>query len=57
MLAHNPGNGLRRRLGLFDGICVLVSIIIGSGIFASPGVALERSGSPGVCYFEIQTVS
>ena len=26
---------------------MLVSIIIGSGIFASPGVALDRSGSPG----------
>lgn len=39
--------GLHRRLGFVDGICVLVSIIIGSGIFASPGVALERAGSPG----------
>ena len=40
-------HGLHRRLGFVDGVCVLVSIIIGSGIFASPGVALDRSGSPG----------
>jgi len=38
---------LRRQLGFLDGVCVIVSIMIGSGIFASPGVALERSGSPG----------
>jgi amino acid transporter len=46
-LSEDPGHGLHRRLGFLDGVCVLVSIIIGSGIFASPGVALERSGSPG----------
>jgi amino acid transporter len=36
-----------RRLTFIDGIGVSVGIIIGSGIFSSPGVALERSGSPG----------
>lgn len=45
--ASGERDGLHRRLGFVDGICVLVSIIIGSGIFASPGVALERAGSPG----------
>lgn len=39
--------GLNRTLGFWDGLCLLISIIIGSGIFASPGVALDRSGSPG----------
>jgi len=38
---------LRRELGYWDGYGVLVGIMIGSGIFASPGVALQRAGSPG----------
>jgi hypothetical protein len=33
---HNP-HQLRRTLSFFDGLCVVISIIIGSGIFASPG--------------------
>ena len=40
--------GLRRVLGVWDGLCLLVGIMIGSGIFASPGLALERCGSPGM---------
>lgn len=40
-------NKLRRSLGFYDGMGVVISIMIGSGIFASPGVALEKSGSPG----------
>ena len=38
---------LKKTLSLFDGVCITISIMIGSGIFASPGVTLERSGSPG----------
>jgi hypothetical protein len=38
---------LNRTLGFVDGVCILISIIIGSGIFSSPGEALSRSGSPG----------
>ena len=38
---------LTRTLGLVDGVCILISIIIGSGIFSSPGETLSRSGSPG----------
>jgi L-type amino acid transporter 9 len=38
---------LKRTLGFYDGLGVMISIMIGSGIYASPGVALERSGSPG----------
>jgi amino acid transporter len=36
-----------RKLTYIDGIAIVVGIIIGSGIFSSPGLALERSGSPG----------
>ncbi len=37
-----------RKLTFIDGIAIIVGIIIGSGIFSSPGLALERSGSAGV---------
>lgn len=37
-----------RKLTLVDGVAIVVGIIIGSGIFSSPGLALERAGSPGV---------
>lgn len=40
-------NNLRRTLGFWDGTCILISIIVGSGIFSSPGETLDRSGSPG----------
>jgi hypothetical protein len=40
---------LQRSLSFFDGLGIIVGIIIGSGIFSSPGLALERSGSPGAC--------
>ena len=43
-----PADGsLRRTLTFWDGIGVSVGIMIGSGIFASPGVALQRCGSAG----------
>ena len=37
---------LRRELGFYDGIGIVVGIMIGSGIFASPGTALSAAGSP-----------
>lgn len=37
----------QRKLTMIDGIAIIVGIIIGSGIFSSPGLALERSGSAG----------
>ena len=40
---------LHRSLSFFDGLGIIVGIIIGSGIFSSTGLALERSGSPGLC--------
>jgi amino acid transporter len=39
-------NKLHRKLGFWDGTCILITIIIGSGIFSSPGETLDRSGSP-----------
>ena len=45
--ASNDNNRHQRRLTLVDGVAILVGIIIGSGIFSSPGLALERCGSPG----------
>lgn len=39
--------GLKRSLTFLDSYSIIVGIIIGSGIFSSPGVALERAGSPG----------
>lgn len=44
--SESRGLGLNRTLGFWDGVCVIISVIIGSGIFASPGAALDRSGSP-----------
>jgi amino acid transporter len=37
---------LQRSLGYLDGMGVVISIMIGSGIFASPGIVLKRAGSP-----------
>ena len=38
---------LQRALGFWDGMSVAVCIMIGTGIFASPGTALDHAGSPG----------
>ncbi|XP_011697917.1 PREDICTED: b(0,+)-type amino acid transporter 1-like [Wasmannia auropunctata] len=40
---------LKRELGLFSAISIIVAVMIGSGIFVSPTSAFERSGSVGFC--------
>lgn len=37
------------RYSFIDALGIVCGIIIGSGIFSSPGLALERAGSPGLC--------
>lgn len=39
---------LKRRVGLFSGIALIVGTMIGSGIFLSPRGVLERTGSVGL---------
>lgn len=40
---------LKRELGLFSAVSIILAVMIGSGIFVSPTSALERSGSVGLC--------
>ncbi|CAF3658795.1 unnamed protein product [Rotaria socialis] len=40
---------LKRRLGLFSGVCIVIGTIIGSGIFISPKSILEETKSVGLC--------
>ncbi|CAH0678738.1 unnamed protein product [Chilo suppressalis] len=47
---------LKRELGLFSAVNLILGVMIGSGIFVSPASALEHSGSVGLCLI-IWTVS
>lgn len=47
---------LRREIGLFSAVNLILGVMIGSGIFVSPSSALEYSGSVGLCLV-IWTVS
>ncbi|KAJ8950656.1 hypothetical protein NQ318_010857 [Aromia moschata] len=40
---------LKRELGLFSAINLILAVMIGSGIFVSPASALKYSGSVGLC--------
>ncbi|XP_050422948.1 b(0,+)-type amino acid transporter 1-like [Adelges cooleyi] len=40
---------LRRELGLFSAVCLIVSVMLGSGIFVSSASALKSTGSVGMC--------
>lgn len=39
---------MKRRLGLMDGIAMIVGSIVGSGIFISPKGVLQSAGSAGL---------
>lgn len=45
---EEEGARLKRRLGLFSSVNVIVAVMIGSGIFVSPSSALKYSGSVGM---------
>lgn len=45
---NESGTHLRKELGLFDGISIIVGIIVGSGIFVSPVGVLKEAGSVGM---------
>ncbi|KAI8425415.1 hypothetical protein MSG28_007162, partial [Choristoneura fumiferana] len=47
---------LKRELGLFSAVNLILGVMIGSGIFVSPASALKHSGSVGLCLV-IWTVS
>ncbi|KAI4473884.1 hypothetical protein M0802_015894 [Mischocyttarus mexicanus] len=52
MAQDEKGNekvALKRELGLFSAVSIILAVMIGSGIFVSPTNALERSGSVGFC--------
>ncbi|XP_025195191.1 b(0,+)-type amino acid transporter 1-like [Melanaphis sacchari] len=40
---------LRRELGLFSAVCLIISVMLGSGIFVSPANALKNTGSVSMC--------
>ncbi|XP_076246348.1 b(0,+)-type amino acid transporter 1 [Calliopsis andreniformis] len=45
----NEKIALKRELGLFSAVSIILAVMIGSGIFVSPTRALETSGSVGLC--------
>ncbi|XP_055549322.1 b(0,+)-type amino acid transporter 1 isoform X2 [Wyeomyia smithii] len=48
--AQNDLIHLKRRVGLFSGVALIVGTMIGSGIFVSPSGLLVRTGSIGVSF-------
>lgn len=48
-LNQNEGTQLKRELGLFSAVNMILGVMIGSGIFVSPAPALAYSGSVAMC--------
>lgn len=44
----NEGVRLKKELGLVNGVAIIVGVIVGSGIFVSPSLALKYAGSKGM---------
>lgn len=42
------GVRLKKELGLMNGVAIIVGVIVGSGIFVSPSLALKYAGSKGM---------
>lgn len=47
----SEGIKLQKELGLWDGVAIIVGIIVGAGIFVSPKGVLLNSGSVGQALF------
>lgn len=47
-MMSNEDVRLKRRMGLFSAVNVILAVMIGSGIFVSPSSALKYSGSVGM---------
>ncbi|KAG7311388.1 hypothetical protein JYU34_002430 [Plutella xylostella] len=46
--ASREGVHLKKELSLMNGVAIIVGVIVGSGIFVSPSLALKYSGSKGM---------
>lgn len=44
----SEGVRLKKELGLTNGVAIIVGVIVGSGIFVSPNLALKHAGSKGM---------
>ncbi|CAH1644830.1 unnamed protein product [Spodoptera littoralis] len=44
----DEGVRLKKELGLMNGVAIIVGVIVGSGIFVSPSLALKHAGSKGM---------
>lgn len=42
------GVRLKKELSLMNGVAIIVGVIVGSGIFVSPSLALKHAGSKGM---------